>query len=342
MSSSQIVSILIPFRNEEKFIENCIDSILNNDYPQEKIEIFLIDGMSTDNSKDIIKKYVEKFSNIFLLENPKLIFPAAVNTGFKASKGELIVILGSHATYSKNYISLCVENSNKYDADNVGGILETIGLNTSIIGTAINCVLSSSFGVGNSTFRTGTNKVTEVDTVFGGCYKRKVFENIGLFNENLRSTSDMDFNVRLKKSGGKIILDPEIKATYFTRNYFGKFMRNNFRNGYWAIYPLRFLDYLPVSLRHMMPLFFVCGVIGGIILSFLSKFFLIIFLSVIAIYMIAAFVASFTFAKKGIFNIILMPFLFLALHLTYGTGSLLAGIKVLFYKIFSSSKKQKV
>ena len=108
MMDIPLVSILIPFRNEEKFLKNCIDSVLANDYPSDKIEIFLIDGMSSDNSAEIIDNYINKFDNIFLLKNPKLIYPAAVNIGYKSSKGELIVILGAHATYEINYIRLFI------------------------------------------------------------------------------------------------------------------------------------------------------------------------------------------------------------------------------------------
>jgi glycosyltransferase involved in cell wall biosynthesis len=339
-----LISIIIPCYNEEIFLGKCINSVLNNDYPLEKVEIFIVNGMSTDKTVEVAQEIIKSNSEvkIEILNNPKKIFPCAVNIGVNNSHGEFIMILGAHSVYNKSYITLCVENSLKYDADNVGGILETIGTNTSVIGRAITCVLSSSFGVGNSTFRTGTDKVTEVDTVFGGCYKRKVFEKIGFFNENLRSTSDMDFNVRLKKAGGRIILDPGIKATYFTRNSFGKFFSNNIRNGYWSIYPLRFIDYLPVSMRHMIPLFFICSVICGIILSFVANIFMYILLGVMIIYTIAAFVAATPFIKKGVFNIILMPFLFLTLHLTYGAGSLWAGIKVIYYKTFGFTKKHKV
>ncbi len=336
-----LVSIIIPCYNEEKFLRKCIDSVLNTDYPLDKLEIFIVNGMSTDKTVEVAQEIIIENSKVKIsaLTNPKKIFPSAVNLGVKNSTGEFIMILGAHSVYSRTYITRCVENSLKYDADNVGGILETIGINTSAIGKAITCVLSSSFGVGNSTFRTGTDKVMEVDTVFGGCYKRNVFDRIGFFNENLRSTSDMDFNVRLKKASGRIILDPEIKATYFTRNNLGKFITNNIRNGYWSIYPLRFLDYLPVSLRHMIPLFFICGIICGAALSFVNNILMYIFLGVMAVYFLIAIIASFTFIKKGILNIFLMPLLFLILHLTYGFGSLLAGVKVIYYKIISVSKK---
>ncbi|NVO02408.1 MAG: glycosyltransferase family 2 protein [Bacteroidetes bacterium] len=335
------VSIIIPTYNEELFLVNCVDSILKNKYPKQQLEIILIDGLSTDKTTEIAKEIIEenKEVSIQLISNPKKTFPCAVNLGVKDSTGDFIMILGAHAVYDEMYIPLCVENSLKYDADNVGGILNTIGLNQSLTGKLITNVLSSPFGVGNSVFRTGTDKVTEVDTVFGGFYKRSVFDKIGYFNENLRSSSDMDFNVRLKKTGGKIILDPLIIATYYTRSDFGKFMKNNWRNGFWAIYPLRFVDYLPVSIRHLIPLFFICGVIGGSVLSLFSNVFLFLFLGVLSLYVLLSFYFSIPFVKKGFANIIFMPFLFLFLHLTYGCGSLLAIINVVFFKVLNIIKR---
>jgi glycosyltransferase involved in cell wall biosynthesis len=330
INNTPLVSIIIPFRNEEKHIADCINSVLNNDYPIDKTEILLIDGLSSDSSLSIINAFISQYPFIKLITNEKKIFPAAVNLGYNNSKGDFIIILGAHAVYEKNYFSGCVNASLNNNADNTGGILNTVGLNTSFIGKAITYCLSSSFGVGNATFRTGSNEVKEVDTVFGGCYKRIVFEKIGLFNEKLVSSSDMDFNVRLKKQGGKIILDPSIKATYYTRTSFAKFIRNNYRNGYWAIYPIKFLDYIPVKLRHFIPLIFLSGLIGGIILSF----FIYLLSGALLLYFLAAFVFSSKFLSKGIHYFLFLPLLFFLLHINYGIGSFIALIKVAFSKIF--------
>ena len=329
-----MVSIIIPCRNEESWIGKCIDSVLNNDYPKNLLEFFIVDGLSTDKTIEIASKYAEKFPFIKILKNNKRIFPAAINLAFRNSTGEAIIILGAHATYDSDYISGCVKYLIELNADNVGGSLNTVGLTDTLVGRAITNVLSSSFGVGNSTFRTGTDKITEVDTVFGGCYARSVFDKIGLFNENLVSSSDMDYNTRLKNAGGKIFLIPEISATYYTRSSFPEFIKNNIRNGFWAIYPLRFLDYIPVSLRHFIPLIFLSGLITGIILSFVSSFFLYILLGTLVVYLAASVWASIKYLKQNAFNIILLPFLFFMLHLSYGVGSFYAVIKLLLSKQF--------
>ncbi|MEI6766185.1 MAG: glycosyltransferase family 2 protein [Bacteroidota bacterium] len=329
------VSVIIPCRNEEAFIADCIDSLLANDYPHEFIEILVVDGLSSDKTIDIVKQYSEKFSFIQLISNPKKIFPAAVNAGFNASSGDVIMIAGAHAVYDSKYISASVRLQFELGADNIGGVLITKGKNENFIGKLITATLSNPFGVGNSTFRTGSDKVCEVDTVFGGCYRREVFETIGLFNENLVSTSDMDYNSRLRRNGGKIFLSPEIKVEYYTRSTFSRFMKNNFRNGFWVIYPLRFVNTLPVSLRHLVPLGFFLGTAGLAFLGLLHFCFWWMLGGIGALYVLAAYYFSFSRAAKGgIAGAFIQPFFFVLLHYTYGIGSVFALVKLFYCRLF--------
>jgi GT2 family glycosyltransferase len=207
-------------------------------------------------------------------------------------------------------------------------------------------VLSSKFGIGDATYRLGTDKPVLVSTVFGGCYRRDVFERIGLFNEDLISSSDMDFNTRLKRIGGKILLIPDIEVYYYyAETNFSKFIKNNFRNGFWTINPLRFVDYIPVALRHLVPLFFVLGILSALLLSFVSIYFLWMLLLVFCIYLLAAFYFSFKYIKDGLRYVLILPFFFFSLHFSYGLGSFVALIKVLFSKRFYRlrfSKKETV
>lgn len=328
-----LISIIIPCRNEEAFISACLESLLNNDYPADKAEILIIDGLSTDNTLKIVNDFCVKNKNINIYENKKKIFPAAVNIGIKESKGDLVFIVGAHATYSRNYLSECVKYSLETGAENVGGAINTVPVSNSLISSLIAFVLSSSFGVGNSVFRTGADKVREVDTVFGGCYRREVFQKFGNFNENLTSTSDFEFNKRIKRGGACILLIPDIKITYFTRSTFKKFIKNNLRNGYWAIYPIALSDKMPVSLRHLVPLAFVL-IIAFLILGSIKW---IIFLNILVACLILYILASFFFIIKSInkkfYLIPFLPVLFFILHTTYGLGSFWGAFRAILYKV---------
>lgn len=324
MNGLPFLSIVIPCRDEEKFIGECLRSIVNNDYPKDGYEILVVDGMSEDNTREIVNEYCEKNPLVRIIDNPKKIVPAGLNIGIQNAKGEVIIRMDAHAIYERNYIRKSVDYLNRYGADNVGGICRTVPKKNSFLGKAIALVSASGFGVGNSYFRIGRSKTPKwVDTVFGGCYKRQVFERVGLFNENLVRTQDLEFNFRLRKSGGKILLVPDIVSYYYVRSNLKSFLKYNFINSLWITYPIKFLNYMPVSWRHLVPLAFVSSLMGSLFLSFFSKIFLWLFFSIGGSYLITNFSFStlIAFRERKVKYLLTIPILFTILHLSYGFGS---------------------
>ena len=189
------VAIVIPCRNEEKYIARCIDSILLQDYLHENLSVYICDGKSTDSTVAIINDYSIKHSNIHLLVNEKQTTPFALNLGIKNSSSDIVIILGAHAELYSDYVSNCVDAFNfGTNIGCTGGIIENVYENE--IAEVIGKAMSSSFGVGNAHFRTG-NKDGFVDTVAFGAYKQEVFDKIGLFDEELIRNQDDEFNYRL-------------------------------------------------------------------------------------------------------------------------------------------------
>ena len=325
------VSIIIPCRNEEIYIGKCLNSIIANDYPKNKLEVLAVDGMSEDGTRRIVEGYTQRYPFIKLLDNPKRITPTALNVGIQRAKGDVIIWMSAHNHYEKDYISRSVESLNKYGADNVGGIMKTLPRENNFTGRAIVASLSHRFGVGNSYFRAQTDKPKWVDTVFGGCYRRDIFDRIGLFNENLVRGQDMEFNLRLKKAGGKILLVPDIVSYYYARSDIRSFWKHNFTNGVWAILPFLYSPVIPVSWRHLVPLIFVAGLIGSAVLGFLLPVFFWLFLVILGSYVLANLTASFRIAlqKRDLRYLVVMPFIFGILHFGYGLGSLLGVFKIL-------------
>lgn len=318
------VSIVIPCRNEEKFIGKCLYSIITNDYPKDKLEILAVDGMSEDGTREIIKKYTRKYPFIRLLGNPRKITPCGLNEGIREARGEYILWMSAHNRYSKAYIHKCIEYLLNSHADNVGGIIKVIPRNNSFLGKSIALALSHPFGVGNSAFRIGTRKPKWVDTVFGGCYKREVFEKIGLFNENLIRGQDMEFSLRMKRAVYKTLLVPEIVSYYYARSDLKSYIEHNFVNGLWAIMPIKFVSHMPVAWRHLVPLGFISSLVGTVLLSFVSPFFFGMFLLIVIAYFVINFCFSIKIAlkKKDWRYVFVMPFIFALLHMNYGLGSL--------------------
>jgi GT2 family glycosyltransferase len=170
-----------------------------------------------------------------------------------------------------------------------------------------------------------------VDTVFGGCYRREVFEQIGRFNELLVCSQDMEFNRRLQRRGGKILLVPEIVSYYYARSDMKSFWEHNFRNGVWAIVPFAHSKVIPVRPRHLVPLVFVTSVIGAAILATRIKLLLWVLLAILGSYFVCAVAASLqiSWRKRDLRFFFLMLLLFPMLHFGYGIGSAWGAIKVL-------------
>ena len=325
------VSVIMPCRNEEKYIERCLKSVIKQDYPKEKLEVLVIDGMSEDKTREIIKKHFSQYSFIKVLDNPQKFTPFGLNIGIKEAKGEVIIRMDAHATYEKDYISECLKYLKKHEADNVGGVIKTLPGKDTLIAKAITLCLSCLFGAGNSYFRIGSKEPRLVDTVFGGCYKKEIFKKIGLFNENLIRSQDIEFNLRLRKSGGKIFLIPDIKSCYYSQSTLRGFLKHGFVNGIWVTYPLKFRVRI-FSWRHLIPLIFVLSLIGSGILATFSLIFLRLFLFIIISYLLANIYFSVKIAKreKNFKYLFIMPVVFASRHVTYGLGSFWGLIKVLF------------
>jgi len=329
------VSVIIPARNEEKFIEKCIESFLTCDYPKELIEVIVVDGMSEDGTRKIVRELSERDIRVLLVNNEKKITPVAMNLGVKASKGEYIFFSGAHSEMRSDYISKCIRHALETGADNVGGIMKTEPRISSTVGIAISKVLSSPLGVGGAKFRTGVTKPIEVDTVPFGCYKREVFDRIGYFNEKLVRNQDIEFNLRLKRAGGKIILFPDIELTYYARSTYRDLSKNNFENGFWVIAAKKYAE-VPYSKRHLVPLMFVLFLLLGFLISLVVTYFLFVYISLLVTYFVTVIIFSFSHALEAKkLNLLFAAIVsYLVLHISYGVGSLLG-----LFSLLSGEKK---
>jgi len=211
----------------------------------------------------------------------------------------------------------------KSGADNVGGRVDILPIDNSMMARAIALCLSSFFGAGNAHYKTSLpKKSVEVDTVFGGCYRREVFDKIGLFDERMIRSQDMELNMRLKKAGGKIMMFPDIAVNYYPKSNFRDFFIHNFWDGFWAVWPLKFIK-MPLKARHYAPLFFVLLLAGMLILGTMYSEFLAAFFAILAAYAVASllFAAKIAIKEKNAAIFFLTPFAFATRHFGYGLGS---------------------
>ena len=323
------ISIIIPCLNEEKYIDSCIDSIVNSNL--DDYELIFIDGGSSDKTVNIIEDYQKENSCIQLLHNPEKFTPISMNMGIKDSKGAYIFIISAHAKYDDGYFITLVKHMKALNANCVGGVLLTKVKNSNKKSNSIKEILSNKFGVGNADFRTGSSEVKEVDTVAFGCYSKESFDQYGLYDERLIRNQDIELNKRIINGGGKIYLIPEVTCTYYARENFSDLAKNNFANGKWNILTAYYTKTLnSLSLRHFIPLFFLLSLFVPLLLSiFIPKFAYIAFLSLSSYFALVIIVSFKLRDKKNSFFYLIMSFF--TLHLSYGVGSLMG--------IFSLAKK---
>lgn len=331
------VSILIPCFNEEDFIEAVIQNILEQDFPQEEMEVLFLDGMSTDKTVEIISQYAESQPFIKLISNPEQFVPQAMNLGIEEAKGKIIIRLDAHAAYPKQYISKLIYWLKKLPAENVGGIWNIQPRSNSIKAKTIARTLSHPIGVGNALYRMGIPEPQEVDTVPFGCYPKAVFEKYGNYDIRLKRNQDIELNKRIKRQGGKIFLVPDVECTYFARDTFSALWKNNFENGKWVILTSWFTGtFDSLSIRHFVPLVFSANVLLAIVALIKVLFFggswlwQIFIFPVIFYFLIIGLVSaklSFENPKLGVFPYFLISFF--TLHMSYGFGSFIGIFSVL-------------
>ncbi len=333
------VTIIIPCRNEEAFIGACLDSILGQDYPSEQLEILVADGMSTDHTRTVLQTYSAKDKRVRWFENPKKIVPVGLNILIREAKGEIIIRIDVHSQYNTDYVSQCVKYLLEYGVDNVGGILITKAGDQSLEAEAIAYAVSSRFGIGNADFRTGSKTPKFVDTVPFGCFKREVFDQIGLFDEDLVRNQDDEFNSRIIKNGGKILLVPEIISTYYARSSFTKLWRMYFQYGYFK--PLTVIKLGGVmTARQLIPVTFIASLLVLSVLAFCHPLFRALFLVEASLYLSANLLFSLAAAMSK--NFWLFPYLmvsFATIHFAYGVGYIKG---ILDFVLFKRHLKNKV
>jgi glycosyltransferase involved in cell wall biosynthesis len=334
-----IASLIIPVLNEEKFILNCLNSIISKTKNINEIEIIVIDGGSNDQTIDLVKKMMVKYNFIKLLYNKKKLAPCALNIGIRESLGEYIIRLDAHAEYQDNYVQNSInalKNSNN-DVENVGGTIETKNISSSFFSKAISLCLGHPFGVGNSKFRIGDfENPIFVETVPFGCFRRELFDEIGMFNEDEAYNEDLEFNKRILDAGKKILLDPNIKSIYFSRPNIKSLILQQFNNGRVVTHIFRGKDNFH-KIRHFIPFFFV----GYLIFSFFSFLYIInkpilgesldiLIFSPLFAYLLLNAIFSFLIAKRNKkMSLFLKIFsCFVILHISYGFGSLYGLVRI--------------
>jgi succinoglycan biosynthesis protein ExoA len=315
-----LVSVLVPMRNEERFIGACLRSLAAQDYPHHRFEVLVIDGESTDYSPEIAQRFAADTDiDVRLLDNPALKTAPALNIGLDAARGEVIVRVDAHAEVAPDFLSQSVAALRETEADAVGGPIESVA--EGFVGEAIALAMSSPFGVGNAAFRY-SQEPQYTDTVAFAAYRRDVFERIGGFAEDIDFGEDDEFNYRLGEAGGKIFLTPKIHSLYHSRSSLPELFRQYRAYGRAKVKVLR-RHPAQGRVRQFVPAAFVGSTAGLWLASRVLRAYRPLLKLVLGLYLLVALAASFQIAStKGWRYLPVLPLAFACLHVSYGLGFL--------------------
>ena len=323
------VTVIIPMRNEEKYIVRCLQSIVDQDYPRDLMEVLVVDGMSEDSSREIVAGLARRYPFVKLLNNNRQVTASGMNVGINESKGQIIIRVDAHCSIKLDYIHCCVNTLQQTAAENVGGLMRPVG--TTFLEKAIALAMSCPFGVGGGKFHY-CEKEMFVDTVYLGAYRREVFDKIGLYDEEAHYGEDDELNYRLIKSGGKIFLSPKIMSEYYPRSSLISLWRQYYNYGWGKVRTIKKHGSL-VSWRHLVPAAFLCFLIGSLILFTVNPVFWLLSVGMLGSYVFLATLFSVRICvKQGWEYFPVLPIVFATLHFSYGIG-FLKGITQFFLRL---------
>lgn len=321
------VSVVIPCFNEERFIGEVLENVARQRVGGE-FEILVVDGMSTDGTRAVVEEFARSRpeARVRLIDNPARNIPSALNRGITAARGRVIARMDAHSVPSENYLSGCLEQLEREDVSVVGMPWRIRPGADTRVARANAAAVSHPFGAGDAKYRAGGVSAPSafVDTVPFGVFTKELWRQLGGFDEALLANEDYDFNYRVRRNGGGVLLDTSGYCTYFARPTFAALARQYFRYGLWKARMVR-LSPRSIKLRQLAAPAFVCALAASAALSLLFAPALWLLASVVAAYAAVALASSMQVVRRaGEWGLLpLVPVSFLLIHLAWGSGFML-------------------
>ena len=256
--SSPRVSVIMPCYNERRFVERALRSLFAGSYPADDMEIIAVDGESGDGTRRILEQLAWSDRRLRIITNPSRVTPAALNLGIGAARGEIIVRADAHTVYPPDYVEVLVRALDRDGADLVGCPADATPGADGPMARVLALATRGPFATA-SPFRERTESA-DVDTVPFGCWRKSLFERIGLFDERLLRNQDNEHASRLRRAGGRIRLTAETRVSYLVRPTVRELYRHAATSGMWNAFTQRLHPYT-FHWRHFLPGVFFCGVL---------------------------------------------------------------------------------
>ncbi len=319
-----LVSIIVPCYNEQSTIQLLLDAISQQTFQPSEMEVVIVDGMSTDGTRQVIAEYQKEHPDLVIrvLDNYRKTIPSALNLGLDVARGQYIIRLDAHSIPARDYVERCVMDLQAGLGDSVGGMWLIRPGGKGWIAASIAAAAAHPLGVGDAYYR-HTPKTGVVDTVPFGAFRRDLIDRIGKFNEGLIANEDYEFNTRIRKAGGRVWMDAQIRSTYFARATLFGLARQYWRYGF---YKFRMLRRYPETIRwrQALPPLFVSGLLLGLVLSLFWNFARYILAVVLGLYFLVLVggAVSISFRRRDLRALFGVPLAIACMHICWGAGFL--------------------
>jgi glycosyltransferase involved in cell wall biosynthesis len=312
------ITICMPVRNEERYIERTLQELLNQDYPKERYEIIVADGESEDRTKEIVNNLSVKNSNVILMNNPRRLSSAGRNMGFKKGRGDIFLVIDGHCWIGHDQLLKNIVNCfEKSGAQCLGRPQPLDPPDIIDFQKAVALARASRIGHGGDSLIYSDYEGYVSPVSHGAVYKREIFEKIGYVDETFDACEDLEFNYRVEKAGFKAYMNPSLTIKYYPRENLLGLFKQMVRYGYGRF---KMFKKHPETLTFngIIPVFFVIGLIILPILGFFYHVFWWIFISVYGAYLLIILLVAWPIAEKENLKF-LMPIFFI-IHFGLGWG----------------------
>ena len=223
------VSIVVPALNEEAYIEACLRSLADCAAGLE-FEILVMDGGSSDRTREIVDALVRSVPGVVLHDNPGRLQSAAMNLAAQLASPQAKVILraDAHALYPLNFVRRCLDALAAHDAASVVVPMVTVGHRP--MQRAIAAAQNSRFGNGGAAHRVG-GRSGFVEHGHHAAFDRATFLRLGGYDIGFTHNEDAEFDYRLRRAGGRIWMCADAPVTYFPRESLRRLAQQYARHG---------------------------------------------------------------------------------------------------------------
>lgn len=317
------VAVLVPVRNERRFIESCVRALLDQSDPPSGYEVVVVDGMSDDGTREIVARLAAEEPRLRMLDNPRRIVSTALNIGIRATRSDVVIRVDGHARVAPDFVRRNLDLLREHpEAWSVGGPAVHRGENAVARGIAI--AMTSRFGAGGATFRRENYEGYTEGAVFP-LYRREIFDKLGLFDEDLVRNQDDEFNFRMTESGGKVWVSPRVRYEYYVRGSLRHVFRQYQQYAYWKVEVMR-KHRKVVKLRHLVPAAFLLGVaVCALLAALASPPLSLAAAGLLAVYgaLLIGFAAAAAVKSKSLPVGIYASAAAVTLHVAYGLGTII-------------------